>query len=363
MKKILSLILVLAMTFSLSTTALAADSTTSSISENEAVELARWFIANDIYENGNNGWSESTVIDSVTTDSGFYGSSYIVNLSANGKNNGYIVLGTTVADVLIKEFSYSGKPLFVDLQPINGGTAAYHSDNSVFSVDNTNENMPFLEKIRNTPSLFTSDNNYGQITNPYQHVNDNYGTGWSLKTSKSISGFKLLDMANFEAENHCSLTTLTAIFNYHRSQGYSKIPSDLNTLFGRIKTIATDNGYYTPSGTNPTQIDNLAKDIWKYYGYSGTANNDFFFNGVESINNTLKGEVDGNRPGAISFTSGSYGNHTVTYYGYNIYKKSGSSDKLYLRVNDNWGTSARYVDTTYIGSLGHTLFEICGEIS
>lgn len=257
MKKILSLILVLAMTFSLSTTALAADSTTSSISENEAVELARWFIANDIYENGNNGWSESTVIDSVTTDSGFYGSSYIVNLSANGKNNGYIVLGTTVADVLIKEFSYSGKPLFVDLQPINGGTAAYHSDNSVFSVNNTNENMPFLEKIRNTPSLFTSDNNYGQITNPYQHVNDNYGTGWSLKTSKSISGFKLLDMANFEAENHCSLTTLTAIFNYHRSQGYSKIPSDLNTLFGRIKTIATDNGYYTPSGTNPTQIDNL----------------------------------------------------------------------------------------------------------
>lgn len=220
----------------------------------------------------------------------------------------------------------------------------------------------FLEKIRNTPSLFTSDNNYGQITNPYQHVNDNYGTGWSLKTSKSISGFKLLDMANFEAENHCSLTTLTAIFNYHRSQGYSKIPSDLNTLFGRIKTIATDNGYYTPSGTNPTQIDNLAKDIWKYYGYSGTANNDFFFNGVESINNTLKGEVDGNRPGAISFTSGSYGNHTVTYYGYNIYKKSGSSDKLYLRVNDNWGTSARYVDTTYIGSLGHTLFEICRVI-
>lgn len=63
------------------------------------------------------------------------------------KNNGYIVLGTTVADVLIKEFSYSGKPLFVDLQPINGGTAAYHSDNSVFSVDNTNENMPFWRKF------------------------------------------------------------------------------------------------------------------------------------------------------------------------------------------------------------------------
>lgn len=29
---------------------------------------------------------------------------------------------------------------------------------------------------------------------------------------------------------------------------------------------------------------------------------------------------------------------------------------------NNWGTSARYVDTTYIGSLGHTLFEICRVI-
>lgn len=35
---------------------------------------------------------------------------------------------------------------------------------------------------------------------------------------------------------------------------------------------------------------------------------------------------------------------------------------LYNEINDNWGTSARYVDTTYIGSLGHTLFEICRVI-
>lgn len=32
---------------------------------------------------------------------------------------------------------------------------------------------------------------------------------------------------------------------------------------------------------------------------------------------------------------------------------------MYLKVNDNWTTSARYVDTTHIGELGHTLFEIC----
>ncbi|MBZ4665008.1 MAG: hypothetical protein JG770_261 [Mahella sp.] len=39
--------------------------------------------------------------------------------------------------------------------------------------------------------------------------------------------------------------------------------------------------------------------------------------------NILEKEVNGKRPGAISFTSGIYGNHTVTFYGYSYYKKNG----------------------------------------
>lgn len=56
------------------------------------------------------------------------------------------------------------------------------------------------------------------------------------------------------------------------------------------------------------------------------------------------------------FTRGYYGDQTVTYYGYVFYKKSGQSNKMYFKVNDNWTISARYVDTTHIGKLGHTLF-------
>lgn len=185
------------------------ENTNSSITEIEAVELAKWFIANDIYENGNDGWSEETVICDVEEDIGYYNNSYIVNLKANN----------------------------------------------------------------------------------------------------------------------------------------------------------TDNGYYTSSdGTMPYYIDNLATAVWTHYGYSGKGNNDFVFTSTESLKNTLKSEIDGNRPGTISFTSGTYGDHTVTYYGYNIYSKTGTTSKLYLKVNDNWSTSAKYVDISLLGSSYATMFEICKVI-
>lgn len=295
------------------------------INKDEATELAKWFIANDIYENNNNGWSEETVIEDVREmkDNQDY---YIISLRKNGKNNGYIVVSGDLSDTLIKEYAYDGKPLFVDLLPIENPSeksVSSGSSNEYTDIDLTEENIPFIEKVRSEKEKINTMD-YGGITNPYKHVNDTYGAGWSYDTGSTISNFTLLDMDNFNASNHCSLTTITAIFNYHRNNGYGDISSNINTLFNRVKTIATEKGYYTPTnGTYPWYIDNLATDVWKYYGYSGKGNNDFFFWDVNSIMNTLEKEVNGNRPGAISFTSGTYGNHTVTFYGYSYYKKGG----------------------------------------
>ena len=358
MKKILSIILSIIVVLGFSSSVYASEQP-NNITENEAIELARWFIANDIYENNNNGWSENTVIESVENDGD---RSYVVKLKSNAKNNGYIIVSKKISDSLIKEFAYKGEPLFINLSPIQRESITFNL-NSLENreiVNQTNENLPYLLKVRENLKTIKLYSDYGEITNPYLHVNSTYGSGWSYHTGNTIKGFTALNLKSFSATNHCSLTTITAIFNYHRTHGYSSISSKINTLFNRVKKIATDKGYYTPSvGTMPWYIDDLATDVWKYYGYSGSGNNDFFFWDVNSINNTLKEEVDGNRPGAISFTSGSYGNHTVTYYGYVFYEKSGQSDKMYLKVNDNWTKSERYVDTTHIGELGHTLFEIC----
>ncbi|MBZ4665009.1 hypothetical protein [Mahella sp.] len=219
----------------------AATPTNTYINKDEAVELAKWFIANDIYENNNNGWSEETVIEDVREmkDNQDY---YIISLRRkDGKNNGYIVVSGDLSDTLIKEYAYDGKPLFVDLLPIkktSKKSVPSGLSNEYTDIDLTEENIPFIEKVKSEKDKINTMD-YGGITNPYKHVNDTYGAGWSYDTGFTIPNFTLLDMDNFNASNHCSLTTITAIFNYHRNNGYRNIPSNINTLFNRVKTIAT----------------------------------------------------------------------------------------------------------------------------
>ena len=160
------------------------------ITSEEAVRLARWFMANDVYENHNNGWSEETVIDNIIKiqDNQEY---YIITLSNNGKNNGYIIVAGDLRDTLIKEYAYDGYPLFVDLLPVRGSSQNERSTSSSNEdIDLTAENLPYLEKIRNTSEVSTLD--YGGITSPLIHVNNTYGGGWVYDSGSTITGFTLL---------------------------------------------------------------------------------------------------------------------------------------------------------------------------
>ncbi len=285
------------------------------------INLIEHFISSDIDNNTSSCWSDLTTIESIITD----GDYYIVKLVKDGLDNGYIVIGK---DHLVKEFAYKREPII----PIK----------SVNSYDEKRD-MP-----------------YGGITDTYKHVNDKYGSGWTYHSGKTIDGFVPLIMADFDSVNHCSLTTITAIFNYYQSIGFDRINKDINELFLLISDIATKKGYYNyKTGTYPWYIDNLVRDVLTYYNYSGSANNDFFFWDVKSLNRTLKKEIDEGRPAIISLTNGKYGMHTVTFYGYKIYKKEGFENKMYLKVNDNWIVEPRYIDTTFIGDMGETFFEIC----
>ena len=335
------------------------------LTETEAKNIAIWFIANDIYENENNGWSEDTRIESVEKNFDFLGQSYVIDLVCNGADNGYIVVSADMSDNLIREFAYKGEPLLVGLQALSTDNA--RTINVTDKPDFSAENERYIEAVRDfdATQLFNGKLRYGDIDFPYSHVNQTYGSGWSYDTGDTVDGeFELLNMSDFVGPMHCSLTSVTAIFNYHRMNGnYPNIPSDVQTLFTDVKTLASAKGYYRETGTNPGTdpwyIDNLVTDLWGKYGYSGKGNNDFFFWSYATLANTLKGEVEGNRPGTISFYSGSYENHTVTFYGYVDYAKEGNTNKLYLVVNDNYGTERRYVDVTAVANGGSTVFEIC----
>ncbi len=280
------------------------------------INLTKQFIISDIENNSSSCWSDLTIINSITT----YGNYHIVKLVKGGVDNGYIVIGK---DNVVKEFDYKGEPVI-------------HYDNK------------------------KRDISYGAIKDTYQHVNTKYGSGWSYHSGKTISGFLPLEMDKFDAVNHCTLTTLTSIFNYYQSQGFNRISKDINELFFLISDIATKKGYYNRKiGTYPWYIDNLVRDVIRHYKYSGIANNDLFFWDAKSLYKTLKKEIDEGRPAVISLTNGKYGMHTVTLYGYKIYKKEGFDNKMYLKVNDNWTTEPRFIDATFIGDLGETFFELC----
>lgn len=183
MKKILTIIMSLLMILGVSVNVFAAelpnyDYRVKEITEDEAIELAKWFIANDIYENNNDGWSESTVIESVDSDNK---DNYVIRLNSDLKNNGYIVVGKNISDSLIKEFAYEGEPLFADLIPLPVQESEKNSRdlNSYKKIDQTEENLPYLLVIRNNLKIRTENRDYGGITNPYSHVNSTYGSGWS----------------------------------------------------------------------------------------------------------------------------------------------------------------------------------------
>ncbi len=293
------------------------------------INIVRKFIHDDLMKNKDSNWSFKTEIDNITFKNG----NYIIKLEGDGSDNGYIVIGK---DNSVKEFAYKGEPLFSSLSPLKKNN--------------------YYDEDREIP--------YGRIDDTYKHVNHKYGIGWTFDSGKTIANFDTLNMNTFHYKNHCTLTTVTAIFNYYKNLGFTRIDNDIYDLFHVVSEIAIKKGYYKENmGTFPWYIDNLVRDVWKHYGYEGTANNDFFFWDIDSINKTIKKEIDEGRPGIISFTNGNYGMHTVTFYGYKLYKKKGNDKKMYLKVNDNWTTSSRYIDTSFIGDLGETFFEICRVIA
>lgn len=234
-----------------------------------------------------------------------------------------------------------------------------------------------------------------EISDPLIYLRDKGEGGWILKDEFRIPDMHLLQMKDFQGENHCSLTALTSIFSYYRNSGFINIDGD-KKLFDNIKQIALKNKYYKKKrGTYPWYMDDLVRKIWSSYSYGGRGQNRFLFFNTPALINFLKSEIDALRPGLINFTHNQYPKHTVTFYGYRIYKKACNADnhtgylnienisginsnnnkktntngkkkgtikneeKFFLVVNNHWTNSPRYVDCSNIGEQQETFFSLC----
>ena len=368
-----------------------ATSAEQTLSEDDYGKYAIWFVANEL-SNEDNEWTEKTRISNVvpmkTLDNTIIG--YTFELKTTGKDTGYIFVkyNEEYNQIGIAEYSPNAKPLYLEAK-IKGnirdvysvGTGEYlvlSTNNKLYDIEGNEVDKNIIAQEKPTKKikvnalndslkelhasidewmvgydgqLTKADGTNAGITNPLAYLKSRYGGTWTVKEEKILAvtaylqeGFSSTDI------NNCVLSSVTTVLNYYRSnKGYSKIPSNVYTIYSDVKAIAIKHGYNpsTENGVDPFKINNIVTDSFAKYGYSVSGNSDYVL-----TFGTFKGEIDNNRPVLFSNMHGYYTNHNFVVRGYRIYESGIISTKNLLRVNDNWTTSERWYDYSAFGCCG-----------
>lgn len=393
MKKCFAILLVIAFVISslcIPTFAAASGDSQPRLTQEEAGNIALWYMANDIRDNTDSNWRKSTRISKIVNlyDENDSITAYSFELKNGNTDNGYIMITATGDNSLVHEFAYSGKPSYYNAMVDNFDRVYYtapmeyivEKDKKLFS-DNKKEvkrkdikskikhdknklekNKNIINRVRKSDHLkinewmcgydgqISGESGYGGIYDPYTYCNDRYGTGWTLKSYKYLSVTPLLQGNLEPGAGNCTLSAITMVFNYHRAQGQYGIPSNLSTLYADVRSIGVEYGYTPDGGTNPTYADDIVTDLWLRYGHStGRGNNDYVLDW-----GTAQAEIDQYRPFVFNMANGYYANHSVCVTGYCIYKGSNwyNTDTEFFKVNDNWTTNNRYIDWDAWGTFG-----------
>ncbi len=207
---------------------------------------------------------------------------------------------------------------------------------------------------------------FGMIRNPVQDASRRFGGSWTIESVEEVEMFHPLAMSAFGATSHCTLTALTAIFLTFRRQGYIRVESDEQELFAMIRAIGEAHHWFRSGvGTFPWDMARLTRQIWRDFGYAGTAKNRFLFRSSETLQRTIEQEIRAQRPGIISFTHGRYPDHSVTFYGILKLRRtdrpssSAADVQSYLLINDHWSVERRYVLLEHLGEGRETYFSLC----
>jgi len=307
--------------------------------------------------------------------------SAVINAKKNLGKLGYTNL------LLFDEFSgigsveYNSDVLdFISRYGLNGRYSALNSskttlyswlqmavDNKILPVDYVYTSS--YETIKsNGQASYCSD--YGGIDEPKKFLevvynNNGYTLGYEKTLCSKISNFT---QGYLEPNaGNCTLASITRILKYFGDQGYTKIPVNTKDIYIKVRDIGVNHGYkpsapdsgvksywYNLVTYNPFEIDNMVQEAWDAFNYqSGKGNNKYTF-----TFDTIKNEIDNNRPMLLNIGTGDYSGHTVTIIGYKYYNspdRNSYVDKPFLQIYDGWSDEIRYIDYTDLRDLDQSI--------
>jgi len=65
----------------------------------------------------------------------------------------------------------------------------------------------------------SGESGYGGIYDTYSYVNDRYGSGWTANWQRYLNVTPRLQNDLESGANNCTLSSITMVFDYHRSRG------------------------------------------------------------------------------------------------------------------------------------------------
>lgn len=259
-KKLVSLVLVAAMSLAISVSGFAEKNTNvlkdsgvkdssaiSYISESDAILLADQLIKEEVETADHCCWTKSTKISETVDLFDLEGNvnAYLFRLTTNGKRTGYVFVNAYAKAPSVDAFGYNGDFILDSWQEANGKNRASTSNHIIFAGG-----LSFLNQGKTSEKYFVIGDVYNKINANKSDLINNYKNN-------------LLSKVNMDAQNNLkSLKT-------NRSNGFARASGsthhDLPGIFSSGYQIYITSDFHTFNNCTPTAATNLVY-YWSHYG-------------------------------------------------------------------------------------------------
>lgn len=173
------------------------------------------------------------------------------------------------------------------------------------------------------------------MLNIKEYIYETYGVFSQNINQKYISNITALLQNNYGGENDCTLTSITTIIKYFKSNLY------VNEIYNIVEQIAKKYFYDEKNGTFPLWINSILQKSLNTFNIKQKAHSAYLKNICYNFNK-IKNIINTNMPILLNMNNDGrdfYKNHTVLIIGY--YE---INNVKMLAIYDNWYNQISYID-------------------